>query len=371
VHPEYRRLRTTQSTGPTLRAWEHASVTTDELSVRLRDFHERLDQAEELLSHGRFARHDLGAVVALLTGPGNRPDAPGDRPAAAMIEQMDIACDEAFAIVLDIGERMTQVRQQLHRMGERLALLHARVDALAFRDTATRRTVEALEQELAEVTPAANADPKGAVGTTVDESGGGPADRLRRLAAGIENAEADLTALSRQQADTKSVLATLRPMLAAVEEAEEAARAARAQVRERIKAVPEEDDDDAALRAELRRVEQRQAEGRWRQLSEAVREVRERLEEARKLAVDRGEAMLALLEERDELRGRLNAYRAMAVRLRHAEDLELAEEYERTYRILWSAPCDLAAAAEAVERYQHAVIERTDPDHRSGPDGRE
>ncbi|MGW2547317.1 hypothetical protein ACWC5I_42195, partial [Kitasatospora sp. NPDC001574] len=58
---------------------------------------------------------------------------------------------------------------------------------------------------------------------------------------------------------------------------------------------------------------------------------------------------------RAELRGRLDAYKAMAARLRVAEDPEVVERYEKARWLLWSAPCDLRAAAGAVARFQQSL----------------
>ena len=64
----------------------------------------------------------------------------------------------------------------------------------------------------------------------------------------------------------------------------------------------------------------------------------------------------ALLGRRDELRGLLDAYQAKAARLGAAEDTELTARYQRARDLLWTAPCDLAAAAAAVTYYQQAIL---------------
>ncbi|CAM5741635.1 hypothetical protein SHIRM173S_07856 [Streptomyces hirsutus] len=68
-------------------------------------------------------------------------------------------------------------------------------------------------------------------------------------------------------------------------------------------------------------------------------------------------AVTAPLAIRAELRGRLDAYKAKVARHGLAEDTVLAERYEKARRMLWSAPCDLRVAEEAVLRYQHAAAE--------------
>ena len=59
---------------------------------------------------------------------------------------------------------------------------------------------------------------------------------------------------------------------------------------------------------------------------------------------------------RDELRGLLGAYKAKAARLGSAEDSELAARYDHAHELLWTAPCDLTAAAAAVTGYQQAIL---------------
>ncbi len=63
-----------------------------------------------------------------------------------------------------------------------------------------------------------------------------------------------------------------------------------------------------------------------------------------------------LLDRRDELRGLLGAYQAKAARSGAAEDSELDARFDRAHDLLWTAPCDLSAAADAVTGYQQAVL---------------
>ena len=82
-------------------------------------------------------------------------------------------------------------------------------------------------------------------------------------------------------------------------------------------------------------------------------------------------AVTAPLAVRAELRGRLDAYKAKVAQHGMAEDRMLIERYDAARRMLWSAPCDLRAAEDAVLRYQHAAQEvltprRTDPARPTG-----
>lgn len=68
-------------------------------------------------------------------------------------------------------------------------------------------------------------------------------------------------------------------------------------------------------------------------------------------------AVTAPLAVRAELRGRLDAYKAKVARLGAAEDPLLVERYDAARRMLWSAPCDLRVAEQAVLRYQQAAAD--------------
>ncbi|HTR93783.1 MAG TPA: hypothetical protein VMI73_18795 [Trebonia sp.] len=68
-------------------------------------------------------------------------------------------------------------------------------------------------------------------------------------------------------------------------------------------------------------------------------------------------AAAAAIDKRDELRALLRAYKAKAGRLGAAEESRVAARYDEAYALLWTAPCDLAAAEPAVVAYQRAILE--------------
>ncbi|MBV9381583.1 MAG: hypothetical protein JO242_13050, partial [Streptosporangiaceae bacterium] len=98
------------------------------------------------------------------------------------------------------------------------------------------------------------------------------------------------------------------------------------------------------------------AAGRWTRLSPELDRLDRELATARSTYMDTERAVVALLARRDELRGLLDAYKAKAARLGAAEDPALAARYDRARELLWSAPCDLEAASEAVTGYQQAIL---------------
>jgi hypothetical protein len=98
------------------------------------------------------------------------------------------------------------------------------------------------------------------------------------------------------------------------------------------------------------------AAGRWTRLESELDLLEQELAAATTKFIDTERAVVALMSRRDELRGLLGAYKAKAARLGAAEDTALAQRYDRARDLLWTAPCDLAAAADAVSGYQQAVL---------------
>lgn len=68
------------------------------------------------------------------------------------------------------------------------------------------------------------------------------------------------------------------------------------------------------------------------------------------------ESCAAPLAARQELRGRLDAYRAKARATGRAEDLTLEQLYRAAEDALYSAPCDLVAAERRLEAYQAEIL---------------
>ncbi|RVX38324.1 hypothetical protein EDD27_0619 [Nonomuraea polychroma] len=90
---------------------------------------------------------------------------------------------------------------------------------------------------------------------------------------------------------------------------------------------------------------------RAKRLAELESDVRRAVDQAQATA----KALYGLVGRRDELRGRLGACQAMAVRKGMAEDPAASSLFARARTLLWSAPCDLTKAAAAVEDYQRAI----------------
>jgi len=109
------------------------------------------------------------------------------------------------------------------------------------------------------------------------------------------------------------------------------------------------------LRPDLAAVDALAAAGQWAlispRLADWTRRARERLAALRDAAAHND----GLLVARNELRGRLDAYRAKALRRGLGENAELTPLADAARTALYTAPCDLDAARAAVNAYQDAL----------------
>lgn len=137
------------------------------------------------------------------------------------------------------------------------------------------------------------------------------------------------------------------------------ARVARGEVLAKIAAseVPAVSGPPTALQEQLSAAAEYRRQSQWHRLSPLLESLEERAEEELLRARESLTAVTAPLAVRAELRGRLDAYKAKVARHGMAEDPLLIERYDVARRMLWSAPCDLRAAEEAVLRYQRAAAE--------------
>jgi hypothetical protein len=144
--------------------------------------------------------------------------------------------------------------------------------------------------------------------------------------------------------------------VAAIGEVLDKARRERAATVAKIaSAVPDIPDLVTALRDRRAALEELRKEHRWSELADAVAE----LERATDGALARARAARrdagAPLEQREELRGLLASYQAMAREQGRVEHRHLDELYRQAYALLRTVPCDLPVAEVATMSYVRAV----------------
>jgi hypothetical protein len=110
-----------------------------------------------------------------------------------------------------------------------------------------------------------------------------------------------------------------------------------------------------ALAAGLGRVKAMVADGRWRDAEGALRAWTADVDQQLRDALECAAANRAPIELRNQLRGRLDAYRAMAIGKGLVEDVQLAALHARARDALYTAPTDLADAEALVQAYREAL----------------
>ncbi|MBB5117549.1 hypothetical protein AF335_03295 [Streptomyces eurocidicus] len=201
--------------------------------------------------------------------------------------------------------------------------------------------------------------------------GGGRPDtgRYDRAARALEDVRREVEAVLDVRQDAEQRLMRVRDVLSRADRTLNEARQARTEVLSKIAAsvVPAVSGPPTELYEQLSAAADHRRHARWHRLSPLLEDLERRAEEELLRARDSLTAVTAPLAVRAELRGRLDAYRAKAVRLGFTEDTFLVERHDVARRMLWSAPCDLMAAEQAVLRYQQALAEALAPPSATGP----
>ncbi|MFF0887471.1 hypothetical protein [Streptomyces sp. NPDC003456] len=212
--------------------------------------------------------------------------------------------------------------------------------------------------------------------------GGGRPDTqvYDREARALEDVRREIDAVLTVRQDAETRIVKLRDVLSRADRTLAEARTARGEVLAKIAAteVPVVSGPPTALQEQLAAAAEYRRQAQWHRLSPLLEALEEKAEDELLRARESLTAVTAPLAVRAELRGRLDAYRAKVARHGFAEDGLLVERYEKARRMLWSAPCDLRAAEQAVLRYQQAAAEllggprvpdqNAPEDDRRGPD---
>jgi hypothetical protein len=150
----------------------------------------------------------------------------------------------------------------------------------------------------------------------------------------------------------------LRQLVERVDQVESAQREVAQTVRDKIllESLPAFTTQAPALRARLAALDALRTQGQWGRLTAEAAILADVLDAALAAATKVEQLMSGLLERREELRGRLQAYRVRAARKGAAESQPLEAYYQTARELLWTKPCDLAASTRALSVYQKAVL---------------
>lgn len=267
----------------------------------------------------------------------------GPRPysAAELLGEIRRRFDAVRSAVADIDGLWVSVLPRIEAARVTLARLADEADQLGVPEPLVGRAL-ALADDLADrlVSDPGSVNPRD--GSNLDLQVAEAAKHVAGLRAKHDNLDHDL-------GSTEELLATLRVLLARAEaaRAESSAKILDPAGLVRVPMAAILDGPDG-LGAKLDRLFETAAQVDWsrkRNLLDAW------LATARKLEtqlVRAGEANRAPLDERDELRGRLRAYRAKMAATGRAEDLDLIEIVDRARHLLYTAPTDLEEAGAAI-----------------------
>mgnify|MGYP001404501701 CR=1 FL=1 len=330
----YKLLDPVLLSGTTLERAAGTRATADSLWAKSTSCKHLVNQARDLRGHGNHLPPARVAELEALL------DAPARQLADAKVELAAVnstvaAIDDVWRTMLS---RLTACQEQLSRLASVAAAVGEPVTAL----DRTRRRVDDLAKAVA--SDPLSADPSqfaeieatlATVGTRLDELAHDREtldDDLRAGAITIQEITAALDAGEAALVESNAKIARARGLLAPLD---------------RGCVI----DPERGLEPWLGRLRELAAQGEWRMacrgLGQWQRVAADTLVAARRVA----EANTAPVRQRNELRGRLDAFAAKAERLALTEDVTASTLRERARAELYTAPTDLDAAADLVARY--------------------
>jgi hypothetical protein len=352
-------------TGGSKTRWEAAAADLATLWETFTAYSAVIDRAAEIMAGlRRSPGPQLAQVSSLLYGPSVQFSRPSSALSRGDLTSTGVATVTVFAAVRDMKAVFAKVAEvvaaaeavwneaadQLQQIGTAIAA--ARQQAGGMADEALTGVLTAAETDLGQLRDLLNSDPLALwQGGRVDVTRLG---RLKERVAAATSRAADLAAL---RADSRRRIDAVGAVVAAARQAWQDAMAARERAAAKIAtaALPAPP-NVSALAPQLASLNALAAEGRWTRLESELDLLEKQAAALAKGCQDAEQQAAALLNRREELRGLLDAYRARAAKLGGAEDSDLDARYDRARDLLWTAPCDLLAATDAVTGYQRAVL---------------
>jgi hypothetical protein len=361
-HPGHLLLSATAPTGLTARRWAGAQEALTGLWRDFAAYRSTLRAARAVRDRrARPGERELAELHALLV----EPSIEVARTAVALGERgLTDPAERVETIALDgLGDRMDRAFREVSELVVAVEAAHAGYLAalvpVADRLREARRLVSelgigagdpdavavaALTDRLAELDRTAATDPLG-------HAGGAPADALEAILAETEAVAARLAGhvalRDRWDLDLGTVDRAVTDLAELRAEAERTWRRATELITGPVPPLPP--DELARLRAA--RAGLARARG-WAARATGLSALRADVDDAGARLRAAHELAVGLLERRDELRGRFGAFRARAARLGRAEDPQVLALDARIQRLLWTKPCDLAAATRELASYR-------------------
>ncbi|MGK5685297.1 hypothetical protein [Actinoplanes sp. URMC 104] len=355
-NPARKELDRSRLSGRTAAAWADATEALTELWDGYRLLTETIARARELrdvrrpgdAERARFRHKVLGASITLSTTTVPLAQrgllGPGRVSATCTPGELLAAMEAAFATAVGVVTGASEAWDRLLPAAAQAASALETVRELTRRSGGSTATLDEADRRLRQFTAALASDPLG-----VQERD------LAAVRTLIQRADAERTSAGELRETLTQRLADAHRLAAELAAATEQAHAAADNAADRfppheIAAVPAGD-----LRPDLAAIDALAAAGHWSlispRLADWTRRARLRLTQLR----DGAARNAGLLATRNELRGRLDAYQAKALRRGLAEHTELAPLAAAAREALSVAPCELTAASRAVAAYQDAL----------------
>ncbi|MFD4373758.1 hypothetical protein [Streptomyces sp. NPDC058486] len=373
-HAGRRLLEGAGLTGTTRERWAATERTITALWSCFDAYTAALRGAREVRSRHKWPnREELAELTERLRGDSvHVPGGAGERALLAerfTLDGLVRRMNELYAVSLDVVVTADAVWSALPARIDLLAAELGRTRSLAHSvgvrpgEHPAGDELESITAELTELRSTVVTDPlafwRPAEGSSAPGGGRPDTARYDRAALALEDVRREIEAVLAVRQDSEERLLRLRDVLSRADRTLAEARVARGEVLAKIAAseVPAVSGPPTALQERLQAAADHRRHARWHRLSPLLDALEREAEEELLRARESLTAVTAPLAVRAELRGRLDAYRAKATRLGGADDPFLTERYDTARRMLWSAPCDLRAAEQAVLRYQRAVAD--------------
>ncbi|MFF8727286.1 hypothetical protein ACF073_12455 [Streptomyces sp. NPDC015171] len=371
-HAGRRLLEGAELTGVTGQRWQTTETRITLLWAYFDAYTAALRGAREIRARRRWSsREDLAELTELLRGE-SVTVAGGDSgrlsetfSLSALVDRMNelyatsldliVAADAVWSALparIDLlAAELQRTRGLAHSVGVRPGEHPAGDDLERITRTLTRLRADVVSDPIAFWVPAEGSSAPG---------GGRPDTAVYdREARALEDVRREIDAVLTVRQDAEARLIRLRDVLSRADRTLAEARTARGEVLAKIAAteVPVVSGPPTALQEQLATAAEYRRQAQWHRLSPLLESLERKAEDELLRARESLTAVTAPLAVRAELRGRLDAYRAKVARHGLAEDPLLVERYDAARRMLWSAPCDLRVAEQAVLRYQRAAAE--------------
>ncbi|MGW0764182.1 hypothetical protein [Streptomyces sp. NPDC002676] len=369
-HAGRRLLEGARLTGVTQERWSATEASITLLWAYFEAYAAALRGAREIRARRRWSsREDLVELTELLRGESVTVPGAGRLSERFSLSALVDRMNELYATSLDmvvtadavwsalparidlLAAELQRTRKLAHSVGVRPGEHPSGDDLERITRILTRLREDVVSDPLAFWVPAEGSSAPG---------GGRPDTTVYdREARALEEVRREIDAVLTVRQDAEARLIRLRDVLSRADRTLAEARTARGEVLAKIAAteVPVVSGPPTVLQEQLATAAEYRRQAQWHRLSPLLESLEEKAEDELLRARESLTAVTAPLAVRAELRGRLDAYKAKVARHGLAEDPLLVERYDAARRMLWSAPCDLRVAEQAVLRYQQAAAE--------------